>query len=178
MRLLYRLRQFWHALEAQPDQEGLKLASSLLTPLQMALFGKLQYSEQAHALKVLTRLLMQGEEHPDLLAAALLHDCGKQLSPISSLQRAWIVIAQALFPARAEEWGQVEQEMLAELPAWRRALAVAEQHPIWGAELARQAGASPLLQALISRHQERLNHRHTNLEDELLHKLQVVDNES
>jgi predicted hydrolase (HD superfamily) len=88
------------------------------------------------------------------------------------------VIAQALFPDRAKEWGQVELKKLVELPAWRRALAIAEQHPLWGAELARQAGASPLLQALISRHQEHLNHRHATLEDELLHKLQVVDNES
>jgi hypothetical protein len=178
MRVLYRLRQFWHALEARPDQEGLRLASSLLTPMQMALFCKLQHSEQAHAIKVFIRLLMQGEEHPDLLAAALLHDCGKQLSPISTLQRVWIVIAQTLFPKRAKVWGSVEQAMLTEQPAWRRALAVAEQHPVWGAELARQTGASPLLQALIRRHQDRLNHRHTTIEDELLHKLQVVDNES
>jgi exopolyphosphatase/pppGpp-phosphohydrolase len=178
MRLLYRARQFWHDLGARPDQHALKLASGVLTPAQMALFRNLQPGEQAHAIKVFSRLLMQSEEHPDLLAAALLHDCGKQLSPINPLQRAWIVIAQTLFPARVKQWGQVERERLPGLPAWRRALAVAEQHPLWGAELARQAGASPLLQALIRRHQERLNHHSATLEDELIHKLQVVDNES
>jgi hypothetical protein len=178
MRLLYRARQFWHALGAHPDQDELRLAISLLTPAQMALFRGLQLGEQAHALSVLSRLLMQGENHPDLLAAALLHDCGKQLNPINPLERAWIVIAQKLFPARAREWGKVERGTLHRLPAWRRSLAVAEQHPAWGAEMVRQAGASILLQSLIRRHQEHLNNRCVDLEDELLHKLQVVDNES
>jgi hypothetical protein len=178
MRLLYRARQFWHALGAQPDREELRLAASLLTPAQLALFHGMQPGEQAHALSILSRLLIQGENHPDLLAAALLHDCGKQLHPINPLERAWIVLAQNLFPARARAWGKVEPEALPELPGWRRSLAVAEQHPAWGAELARQSGASSLLQALIRRHQERLDHHSTDLEDELLHKLQVVDNES
>ena len=179
MRLLYRARQFWLALGAQPGSDDLELATSLLTPSQMALFRGMQPGEQAHALKVLHRLLEQGEVHPDLLAAALLHDCGKQLSPLNPLERAWIVLAQKLFPARAAYWGRVEKEALAGLAGWRRPLAVAEQHPAWGAEMAQQAGASPLLQALIRRHQQPLtNAEDASLEDELIRKLQVVDNES
>jgi len=178
MRLLYRARQFWLALGAQPDPNELSLAASLLTSAQMVLFSELQPTEQAHALNILSRLLDQGETHPDLLAAALLHDCGKQLSPLTPLERVWIVIAQKLFPLRARDWGRVERELLVRVPRWRRSLVVAEQHPAWGAEMARQAGASPLLEALIRRHQEHLNNGGANLEEELLYKLQVVDNDS
>lgn len=178
MRLLYRARQFWLALGAQPDPDELRLAATLLTPALMALFHSMQPDEQAHALKVLSRLLKQGENHPDLLAAALLHDCGKRLSPLNPVDRAWIVLAHKMFPSRVEDWGKVELEALKGLPGWRRPLAVAVQHPTWGAEMVRQAGGSSLLQALILRHQQHLEDRRTSLEDELLHKLQVVDNES
>lgn len=178
MRLLYRARQFWLALGAQPDPDGLERATSLLTPALMELFRGMQPGEQAHALNVLGRLLKQGEDHPDLLAAALLHDCGKQLFPLNPLERAWIVLAQGLFPSRIEHWAVVELETMKRLPGWRRSLSVAVQHPIWGAEMARRAGGSPLLQALILRHQQHVQERHTSLENELLMKLQVVDNES
>ncbi|OGO69823.1 MAG: hypothetical protein A2Z49_11080 [Chloroflexi bacterium RBG_19FT_COMBO_56_12] len=177
MRLLYRARQFWLALGAQPDPEALRLAANLLTPAQMGLFRGLQTGEQAHALNILSRLLKQGENHPDLLAAALLHDCGKQLNPLNPLERAWIVLVQKLCPGRMQYWGKVEREALGRLPGWQRPLVVAEQHPAWGAEMARQVGASSLLQALIRRHQEQLD-RPMGLEDELLRKLQVLDNES
>lgn len=178
MRLLYRARQFWLALGAQPDPKQLRLAASLLTPAQMSLFNGMQPGEQVHALNILRRLMEQGENHPDLLAAALLHDCGKQVYPISPVERAWIVIAHKLFPLHARRWGDVDQGSVQKLPIWQRSLAVAEQHPVWGAEMVRQAGSSPLLKTLIRRHQEPLTSRTTNLEDELIHKLQVVDDVS
>lgn len=178
MRLFYRARQFWHALRARPDQKLLEKAFTLLTPAQMSLFRQMLPGEQAHALKVLSKLLGQGETHPDLLVAALLHDCGKLTYPMNVVERVWIVIAQRSFPLRSRQWGMVSQEDLPRIPAWRRALAVAEKHPVWGAELVRQAGGSALLQALIRRHQERPGQGQLGLEDELLYKLQVVDNES
>lgn len=178
MRLFYRARQFWLALGAQPTKNGAALATRLLTPAQLDLFAGMQAGEQAHALQVLHKLLDQGETHPDLLAAALLHDCGKQLVPLNPLERAWVVVVKKLLPAQAEAWGQVERQDLTHLPIWQRSLVVAEQHPLWGAELAQQAGASPLLQALIRRHQQFLPAEPVGVEDELLTKLQVVDNES
>lgn len=179
MRLLYRVRQFWQALDAQPDPDQLRKANALLTPAQLTLFVGMQPSEQAHALKVLYKLLDQGENHPDLLAAALLHDCGKQRSPLNPLERSWVVLIRKLFPGRAAAWGRADLRSTGELRGWRRWMAVAEQHPAWGAEMARQAGATPLLQALIRRHQEPIGESHPdNLEDELLHRLQVVDNDS
>jgi hypothetical protein len=178
MRLCYRARQFWLALGARPEAQQMEQAAKLLPPAQMAVFSGLQPGEQAHALNVLNRLVEQGETHPDLLAAALLHDCGKQLSPLNPLERAGIVLAQKLFPAHLEEWGRTEAVSIEKLPAWRRPLVVAAQHPAWGAELARQAGATPLLQALILRHQQHLEAAPACLEDELLHKLQIVDDQN
>lgn len=178
MRLLYRTRQFWLALGGRPKESELALARQVLTPAQMALFASMQPGEQVHALQVLQRLLEQGERHPDLLAAALLHDCGKQLSPLSPLERAWIVLVQRLLPSRMEGWGQAERADLGRLPAWRRPLVVAVQHPAWGAELARQAGASALLQKLIGQHQQPPRGIPQNLEDELLVLLQAADNQT
>lgn len=179
MRLLYRIRQFWLAMGAHPEPDDLNLARSYLTPAELALFLGMQPTEQVHALNVLHKLLLQGEDHPDLLAAALLHDCGKQRSPLNPLERAWIVLAQKMFPSHWAHWGRVGQSDLALLVGWRRPLVVAEQHPAWGAEMARQVGASSLLQALINRHQQDLaNDGNDTVEDVLLRKLQIADDEN
>jgi hypothetical protein len=144
----------------------------------MGIFNGMQPGEQAHALNILHRLLKQGENHPDLLAAALLHDCGKQRYPLNPLERAWIVLVYKFSPERAKAWGRGNGNAVDHLPIWQRSLVVAEQHPAWGAEMVQQAGASPLLLTLIRRHQERLDNPASGLENELLHKLQVVDNEN
>ena len=64
------------------------------------------------------------------------------------------------------------------LPAWQRPLVAARQHADWGAELAEQAGASPLAVALIRRHQQKVVLTDSNLEDGLLSKLQAVDDQN
>jgi hypothetical protein len=53
---------------------------------------------------------------------------------------------------------------------------VAIQHPAWGAEMAAEAGSSPLVVALIRRHQNLLQDEAVSLEDRLLGALQRVDN--
>ena len=56
-----------------------------------------------------------------------------------------------------------------------------EQHPLWGAELAAQHGTSPLSVALIARHQEELiplGESGSSTEDDLLRRLQIIDNNS
>jgi hypothetical protein len=185
----------------------------------------MQESEQAHALRVLHALLEQGEEHPDLSVAALLHDVGKSRFPLKLWERVLIVLGQAFFPERAARWGAA-----AENAAWvqgsggagglgsgseercsgagelgsgprsgdpstrlraglghrmaqnlRRAFVVAERHAEWGAEMAAGAGASRMAVTLIRRHQDdldRLGERGSSLEQELLRKLQSVDDHS
>ncbi|HJW91299.1 MAG TPA: HD domain-containing protein [Anaerolineales bacterium] len=174
-RLFYRTRQFWQALWWAPAREDLKQLRSTLPPEMMALFHQLQPGEQAHSLLVWRRLVDQDEHNPDLLAAALLHDVGKSRFPLRLWERVLIVSLKAFFPDWATRWG------VGAAKGWRRALVVAAQHPTWGAEMARQAGASARTQELIRRHQEKLPCEGTqpgSLEERLLRKLQAVDDES
>lgn len=170
MRIGYRARQFWHAIRSEPDERALALAQELLSPPLLALFEQQQASEQAHCLRILTQLLEQGEDQPDLLAAALLHDAGKSRYPLKVWERVLVVLGRALLPRQAKRWGQGEAR------GWRRAFVVAEQHPAWGAEMASRAGASPLTTALILRHQQRPPIPAETKEDRLLLKLQWYDN--
>jgi hypothetical protein len=195
-RILYRTRQFWHILRLAPSERDLDLVQSVLTPAQFSLFSRLQPGEQSHSIKVFTKLVGAGEDHPDLLVAALLHDLGKIRYPLKLWERVWIVIGQAFFPSLSKNWAK--QALDAHPPAffWARPFVVAEQHPAWGAHLARQAGGTNLCVALIQRHQESLPPSHPlrfqgeaqnlnsqggesqGLEDCLLQKLQAADNDS
>jgi hypothetical protein len=174
-RLLYRTRQFWQALRSPPFSEDSKLIHSVLAPAQVELFGKMQASEQAHSLRVLRALIHQGETHPDLLVAALLHDAGKSRVKLRIWERVAIVLVKALCPGCEKRWGEGRAE------GWRRAFVVSARHPEWGAELAAGSGASPLAASLIRRHQEDGRGKWRDLEsleDRLLEKLVAVDDES
>ena len=181
MRAAYRVGQFWKALTAAPEKIEINLAREVLSPPLMALFLRLQPSEQAHSLSIAQALYQQGETHPDLLVAALLHDIGKTRFPLRIWERLAIVLGKRFFPQAARKWGQEQN-----LPGWKRLFVVAEQHPAWGAQMASEAGASSLAVALIRRHQE----KHTPvsidtvagagemLENHLHYRLQILDEES
>lgn len=174
-RLLYRARQLWLAWRAVPNDGDLELARGALSPALMALFMGMQPGEQAHSLHIFHRLRRSGVTHPDLLAAALLHDVGKSLHPLRLWERVLIVLGKAAFPGKVRLWGQASPG------GWQRAFVVAEQHPAWGAEMAARAGASPLAAALIRRHQDSLSPGPAaveSLEYRLLYHLQLLDDES
>lgn len=178
MRARYRARQFWHALTATPAPQELDLARQVLPPEQMELFLKLQPNEQAHSLHIFYQLREQSPQEQDLLAAALLHDVGKTCYPLRPWERGWIVVIQALLPAKAAEWGKAAPR------GWKRPLVIAQQHADWGAEMAAQAGASPTVVSLIRRHQQPIarpdgqSAGSISREDRLLQRLQLLDNES
>jgi hypothetical protein len=177
VRLLYRFQQFRLALTARPDPTAAQAARAALSAEQMRLFAGMQPSEQAHALGVLRRLQSQGETHPDLLVAALLHDAGKQRCPLRPWERALVVLVKALSPSLARRWGAPPASQPA-CAGWRRSFVVAEQHAEWGAEMALQAGSSPLSAALIRRHQQPAPAQSDQLEDRLLRRLQLADDMS
>jgi putative nucleotidyltransferase with HDIG domain len=175
-RLAYRLRQFWDACFAAPSQEGLDRARRLLNPSLFELFKRMQPSEQAHSLKVMqvveqASLGMPGEARIDLLVAALLHDVGKTRYPLTVWERAWVVVGRAFTPALARRWADGKPS------GWGRAFVVAERHPEWGAQMAAQAGASPVTVALIRRHQEAVPSEAGADIDPLLRLLQSADQE-
>jgi hypothetical protein len=177
VRIFYRVAQFWNALHARPASQDIAQTSQALTPEMMTLWLSMQSSEQAHSLAIYHQLLDQGETNQDLLIAALLHDVGKTWYPLRAWERAAIVIGKALLPVQARRWGQGQPK------SWRRPFVVAEQHPAWGAEMAAKAGASSFSVSLIRRHQDKsMSHldggQSLGCEELLLHKLQLLDNES
>ena len=170
-RWLYRARQFWHALTARPNPQALTHIQNILSPAQMALFTRLQSSEQAHALNVLKQIEAQGLVNHDLLVAALLHDVGKARHRLYIWGRVLVVLGRALFPERVAAWGAGEPR------GWRRPFVIAAQHPAWGTEMAAKAGTSDLALELIRRHQDIAPEPVTQA-DEFLVLLQAVDDES
>jgi len=171
-RWAYRAYQFGFALFARPEPDALQQARDMLTGKQFALFEMLQPHEQAHALAVQVRLEAQGETHPDLLVAALLHDVGKTRYPLNIWERVLAVLGNRFLPRRVRAWGQGECQ------GWRKPFVVAEQHPCWGAQMAAECGVSPLAVSIIRRHQEKQSLSVNSIEDRLLVTLQAVDDES
>jgi putative nucleotidyltransferase with HDIG domain len=175
MRIRYRLRQLWQALDAKPAPKDQELVRKILSPQLAALFFRMQPSEQVHSLIVLRKLIAQAESDPDLLVAALLHDVGKIRIPLHLWERGWVVLLKAAAPGLVEMWGNQATQVNGKLVWWKRSLQVAVQHPAWGAELVRQAGASAKVQELIRHHQQRPRVDLEELDIQLLSKLQAVD---
>jgi HD domain len=186
-RVRYRVRQFRGAVCATPEPEDIQFIQDYLSPAQLELFLHMQASEQAHSLQVFREIYShKSADSPsaqnDLLVAALLHDVGKSRYPLRVWERALIVLTKRWMPEQVKRWGEVipgENRVLQGSPAhlgWRRAFIIAEQHPVWGAELASAAGVSPLTVTLIRRHQDSLPAKPETLEEQLLQELQSVDN--
>jgi putative nucleotidyltransferase with HDIG domain len=176
--MVYRVRQFWRSVTLKTEADDLERAKAQLSPVQWELFNRLQPAEAAHAIMVFRKLLERGENQPDLLTAALLHDIGKLAYRLNPFERAMVVVVSALMPQHAQHWGELPAEGWQALPGWRKAFIVAEQHATWGAEMARQAGVSAMAEALIRQHHGPYRSEVGNMENNLLHTLQVVDNDS
>jgi hypothetical protein len=171
-RLTYRSRQFWNALISPNKRVRNEVLMDTLSPAQLMLFRRMQPSEQIHAYNVFKRLAAEGHTDPDLLRAGLLHDVGKILYPLSIFERVMIVIGKRFFRKAAKEWAE------GPLSGLRRAFVVAERHPDWGADLAKQAGAPDPTVELIRRHQETpIDHPMPGIESQLA-DLQAADNAS
>jgi len=173
-RIRYRAKQFAHALRAKPTPEGLVAVQRILTVEEFALFRQMSIGEQAHAIAVLEDVQMQPWKSPpprDVWVAALLHDVGKARYPLRLWERVIIVVAWALIPNRVHAWGQQKS-----VRGWARPFVIAEQHPVWGAEMAEKAHTSPLACTLIRRHQDKLSAEVQKAEDQFLRVLQMADN--
>lgn len=163
------------------DKAGFEMAESILSPALLTLFAEMQPSEMNHSLQVTRKLISRHETHPDLLAAALLHDVGKCRSPISLGERVVIVLVKYLLPAAYLRWARS-----GDLSSWKHMFVVAERHPAWGAEMAGKAGASPLVVELIRDHQRprdpvtiiEVESGARKLASYLLYQLQLCDGES
>jgi hypothetical protein len=172
------MRQFWRMVSVKSGSFDLELVQRILNPEQMSLFNQMQTGEKEHAISMARKLTEQGDTQPDLLVAALLHDVGKLRYRMNPLERTMVVLMKVVIPGQARQWGSQAPDEWEGLPGWRRPFVVAEQHPAWGAELAHRVGVSDLTETLIREHHHpNLNHT-DSIENILLHKLWVVDNES
>lgn len=170
MGLFYRAGQFWRVLTAGklPESAWAEI-SAVLGEDELALFQRFSNSDRRHSYRVLRTLKSAGDQHADLLAAALLHDIGKTQAALSIWQRSLIVLGSAIFPQRSAQWGQGKAN------SWRAPFAVKEKHPDWGADMAQKAGSRPLTVELIRRHQEPLPAVVEREADRLLRRLQWAD---
>jgi putative nucleotidyltransferase with HDIG domain len=174
--IFYRTGQFWKALLATSPAKDMDLVRSILSPEQVRLFEMMQPGEQIHSIKVARQLIETQHNHPDLLAAALLHDVGKIIHPLQLWERVWLVLGNTFFPRLASQWRREYDKNVLMKHHWQRAFVVHQQHAGWGAELARKAGANPLCISLIKRHQDTFSMDADSKEDQLLYYLQEADN--
>ena len=150
---LRRLSQSLSAAQASPNDAW---ALRRLTSSEARVYLGMDARDREHALRVTLFLLRDvPDAAPELLAAALLHDCGKQLRPY----RVWERVAAGLVPGRLAA-------VLPLGPLWVRG-----QHPALGARLLRAAGARERVAELVKRHHRpgtdgaaALLHRYDDLE--------------
>ncbi len=169
----YRFSQFWRHIRAKPvSVEAREDLDSLLSEGQLRLFEQLPAEYQDHSYRVMKRLRDSGEVSQDLLIAALLHDVGKIRTPVSVWERSLAVLLEKWKPATVERINEGSPN------GWRRAIVVKAQHPIWGAEMAREAGCTALTASLIKRHHECVVEQEETEEAQFLRALQRADNNS
>lgn len=149
-RARYRTAQFFSAINAKVTPADNTRVQSVLgkdTPA-LALFNKMNNTDQYHAIAVLRSLEKQGYTQLALQQAALLHDVGKILGqPL--LHRILVVILKRFFPAFLQKLADAPLDS----PKWRQAFVVNYHHPQIGAEMAKEAGCEALVVKLIAAHQ-------------------------
>ena len=138
-RAAYRTRQVWQALVPRLEELHLRAARTVLNDGEFALFRSMEERDQRHGVRVMEHLRTEHHADGDLLAAALLHDCGKGSVPL------WLRIAYVLAPRLVAHLSQPGGEGGIRTAAYRLV-----NHVELGADLARQAGASEATVRYIS----------------------------
>lgn len=123
-------------------------AEAMLAPRLLTLYRRMSKADRAHSLRVLQWLQARGWDDADLLAAALLHDCGKAAARLSVWQRTLKVLLKRFAPRL---WDQISRP--ADPQTWRYPFYVLRVHPALGAGWVAEAGGSETLVWLIRFHE-------------------------
>jgi len=171
MSAAYRARQFFQAVGSwfQPANKGEELAQRYLPAEALSLYRAMGRYDRRHGSRVARSLLDRGQNHPDLLAAALLHDVAKTVTQAGRLRlwhRVAVVLMRAVQPDLVARLGRDDDK------SWRRAFFVQQHHAELGAELARQVGCNAKTVALIRCHEDPMYPE----DDTLLAALKAADN--
>ena len=143
----YRVWQFGRSLLPRPlDADDQAILAAHLSPKGRALFATMSRNDQRHSLTVYRALRARGCDDADLLAAALLHDCGKGGGRVRLWVRPPFVLLRAFAP-RLLRWLARDNAAW-----WRRPFYYAWRHADVGADLAAAAGVSHRTALLIRTH--------------------------
>ena len=148
--MFYRVYQFIKAICSHIDSSEITWALDNLPPEAGLLFLKQSRSEQRHALDVAQSIMKEQttlsvSNYQNLLAAALLHDCGKSKVCNRLWHRVFIVLMQKMPQS-------IRSRLERSHTVFAAPLKTASQHAIWGCNLARGAGLNPVICLLIYEH--------------------------
>jgi hypothetical protein len=107
---------------------------------QLALFDSMHRADQRHGSDVVTHLRADGHTDPELLLAALLHDCSKGPTVRLPHRVAWSL---------GERYGDRVRDLFLPIPGFRAAFARLGDHAEESASLALAAGCSSRTADLI-----------------------------
>jgi hypothetical protein len=140
-----RVAQFFGALTARVRPEDMVAISNYLEPQQMALFRRMSLWDQSHSLNVFARLRAAGQTDSELLQAALLHDAGKSLAPVTVWHRVFVVLLASVNKSALKRISTNDS-------TWGAPISALVGHSESGARLAGEAGCSALVQEYICQH--------------------------
>jgi hypothetical protein len=154
--VLYRVGQFWRGLRATVTADDWPRVHRVLPAGAVPLFAAMPVDAQRHSLNVLDTLWAAGQQDPNLVVAALLHDCGKVAAEQGGVKlglwlRGPLVLLNAFLPNLATRWAAPSVSQ-----GWRYVLYVQREHAAIGALWAAEAGCTPLSCWLIAQHQTSL----------------------
>jgi hypothetical protein len=160
-RPLHRVRQFFGALRPRVRVRERVEAYVWLTPALQRLFETMTLRDQQHGIIVMRRVRARAGDDAALLAAALLHDCGKGKVAL------WHRVAYVLLGT----WPSLRERVASRHGTeWRQAIWRLIHHPSIGANLVAHTGADPEIVRMIREQDAAAK------EDRRLAILQAADN--
>jgi hypothetical protein len=135
-----KIKRTWSYARAHVSSSERDELETWLSPAQMSLFDRMQVADRRHSLDVAAALRQGGASDPDLLVAALLHDCGKGPRVRLAHRVAWSL---------GQRYGAWIWRASSQMPTFRYGLDSLRTHAERSAELAAAAGCSPRTVELI-----------------------------